>query len=129
MRAFHRAAAVLVLFASAAYAQQGTYIGKWTGTATASNGSTVRVNVNMTKDGGTLRTSPGSNTVTIDQCHDRDIPITVQSQTATEVVIAIKGASVLKGCIDETATLKMSDANTIQSTLQDGRVVKLTRAK
>lgn len=127
MRTSYRVAGVLFLFASLAHAQPASYQGKWTGTVTASNGSQIRVNVTIAKDGGTLRTSPGSNTVTIDQCHDRDIPIIVQSQTASELTVAIKGASVLKGCIDETATLKLIDPKTLQSTLQDGRVVKLTR--
>jgi len=126
MRTSYRVAALLCLFASAAHAQS-PYQGKWTGTATASNGSQVRVDVTIDKAGGKLRTSPQQNYTSIDQCHNRDIPLTVESQTDTELVVSIKGEKVLKGCINETATLKLIDPKTLQSTLQDGRTMKLTR--
>ena len=127
MRNSCRVASILLLLASASHAQQTSYQGKWTGLATAGNGSQIRVDLTITNAGGTLRTSPSMNYVTIDQCHDRDIPVTVESQTESEMTIAIMGAKILKGCIDETATLKLIDAKTLQGTLKDGRTVKLTR--
>lgn len=127
MRASYSIPAALFLFASIACAQQTSYQGKWTGLATGSNGSKIQVDLTIANAGGTLRTSPYSNYVTIDQCHNRDIPVVVQSQTESELIIAIKGGTVLKGCIDETATLKLIDPKTLQSTLQDGRTMKLTR--
>lgn len=127
MRTSHGVASALFLFASIACAQQTSYQGKWTGLATASNGSQIRVDLTIANAGGILRTSPHANYVTIDQCHNRDIPVVVESQTESEMTIAIKGGTVLKGCIDETATLKLIDPKTLQSTLKDGRTMKLTR--
>jgi hypothetical protein len=127
MRTSHRVASILLLIASAAAAQTASYQGKWSGHATASNGSEIRIDLTITESGGTLRTTPSKNYVTIDQCHDRDIPVVVQSQTASELTVAIQGGKVLRGCLDETATLTLIDPKTLQGTLKDGRSVKLTR--
>lgn len=127
MRTSHRVASILFLIAAAAHAQTASYQGKWTGHATASNGSEIRIDLTIKEAGGTLRTSLSKNYVTVDPCFDRDIPVVVQSQTESELTVAIQGGKVLRGCIDETATLKLIDAKTLQGTLKDGRSVKLMR--
>ncbi len=120
-------ASSLFLIASIVHAQQPAFQGKWTGTAATSTGSPVQVDLVIANAGGTLRLSQSAGYVTRDQCLDRDLPVAVNSQTETELVVEIKGSTVLRGCIDETATLKLIDGKTLQSTLKDGRTMKLVR--
>ncbi|WP_077035709.1 hypothetical protein [Pelomonas sp. KK5] len=109
-----------------AHAQSG-FQGKWVGTAAKATGEPVQIQLVIAKAGGTLRLEQAQGYVTRDQCLDRDIPVTVNSQTESELNVSIKGNTVLKGCIDETATLKLVDGKTLQGTLQDGRTMKLVK--
>ena len=129
MQALFKIVPLLALVASVAQAQTAApnYQGQWTGMATAATGAQVRVLLTIKGQGGVLRMTPSANYVTIDQCHDRDLPLSVESQTASELNISIKGDTVLKGCLTETATLKAIDANTLQGTLKDGRTMQLVR--
>lgn len=127
MRTSAKFASLLVLFTSFALAQQSTFDGKWSGPATSPSAGDIQVDLKIAKSSGTMRYEQKVNYTTADQCANRDIPVSVVSQTATEMVIAIQGAKVLKGCFDETATLKLVDGNTLQSTLKDGRTMKLNR--
>lgn len=127
MRTSAKFASLLVLCTSFAFAQQSTFDGKWSGPATSPSAGDIQVDLTIAKSGGTLRYEQKVNYTAIDQCANRDIPVSVVSQTATEMVIAIQGAKVLKGCFDETATLKIVDGKTLQSTLKDGRTMKLSR--
>ena len=125
MRTSAKLASLLVLFTSFAFAQ--TFDGKWSGPATSPSAGDIQVDLTITKSGGVMRYEQKVNYTSIDQCANRDITVSVVSQTATEMVIAIQGAKVLKGCFDETATLKIVDGKTLQSTLKDGRTMKLSR--
>jgi len=127
MRTSLKAALTLFLVASIAHAQQSTFDGKWTGPATSSTAGQIQVNLTIKKASGTLRYAQKVNYVTIDQCAERDLPVVVESQSSSEMTISIKGDTVLKGCINETATLKLVDGKTLESTLKDGRTMKLTR--
>ncbi|MBV8036532.1 hypothetical protein [Roseateles sp.] len=129
MRTSTKFASLLVLFTSFASAQQSTFDGKWSGPATSPSAGQIQVNLTIAKGSGTMRYAQKVNYTTVDQCANRDIPVSVVSQTASEMVIAIQGAKVLKGCIDETATLKLVDGKTLQSTLKDGRAMTLARSK
>ncbi len=120
-------ASSLFLLASIAHAQQPALQGKWTGQATNSTGAQVQVDLVVAKAGATLRLSQSGGYVTRDECLDRDIPVSVTSQSDSEMVVAIQGAKVLRGCLDETATFKLTDPKTLQGTLKDGRTVKLVR--
>jgi hypothetical protein len=127
MRISHTAAAVLFVLASSVHAQPSPYDGKWAGFATSSTGAEVRVELKLGKDGGSVRFAQMMNYTTIDQCAERDLPVVVESHTPSALTISIKGGAVLKGCLEETATLKVLDNKTLQGTLKDGRSMKLSR--
>lgn len=127
MRTSYRVAAVLCLFASAAQAQPSPFDGKWSGPATSPSAGQIQVDLTIAKGGGKMRYEQKANYVTADQCANRDLPVVVESQTATEMTIAIQGEKVLKGCFNESSTLKLIDPKTLQGTLKDGRTMKLTR--
>lgn len=123
-------ASSLVLFASLAVhaADTSSLKGKWAGTVNNAKGERVQVQLTVADAGkATLRLAQSEGYVTRDECLDRDIPVVVTAQTATELTVDIKGESVLKGCINESATLKVIDAKTLQSTLKDGRTMTLSR--
>ena len=126
MRNSIKVASSLLLFVSLAHADQPAYQGKWTGSATNSTGAQVQVALEIKQTAGKLRLSQSSGYVTRDECLDRDIPVAITSQTDSEMIIAIQGEKALRGCIDETATLKLVDPKTLQATLKDGRSMKLT---
>lgn len=127
MKHSFKLASILLLLASAAHAQQANYQGTWTGMATSATGAQVRVVLTIEAGRGTLRMSPSANYVTIDQCHDRDIPVAVESQTDAGLKVDIKGEQVLHGCINESATLKWVSPKVLEGTLKDGRTMKLER--
>ena len=123
-------ASTLVLFASLAVhaADAPSLKGKWTGTINNAKGEPVQVQMTVTDaTHGILRLAQSGGYVTRDECLDRDIPVVVTAQSASELTVDIKGDSVLKGCINESATLKIIDAKTVQSTLKDGRTMTLNR--
>ena len=122
-------ASAFMLAALQGHAQQAAFDGTWTGFATSGTGSQVRVVLTIAGQGGKLRLSPSVNYVTTDPCHDRDIPVVVEGQTATELSFAIQGDKVLKGCLNESAKLKAVDGKTVEGSLKDGRTMKLTRSK
>jgi hypothetical protein len=120
-------ASTLILFTTLASAQPSPFDGKWSGPATSPTAGQIQVDLKIAKGAGTMRYEQKVNYVTTDQCANRDLPVVVESQTATEMTIAIKGDTVLKGCFNESSTLKLIDPKTLQGTLKDGRTMKLTR--
>ncbi len=118
--------AALITLPSAAQ-QTSSLAGKWSGVMTTQKGVEVGVELALTEAGGTWHMSIRGGMGRQNPCLRRDFPVAVKSQSATELTMHINGASVLRGCIDATATLTSTDGKHLEGTLDDGRSVKLTR--
>jgi hypothetical protein len=118
--------AVLISLPSAAQ-QTDSLVGKWSGVMTTQKGAEVGVELTLTDSGGTWHMSMRGGMGRQNPCLGRDLPVVVKSQSATALTMDISGASVLRGCIDATATLTSADGKRLEGTLDDGRSVKLTR--
>jgi len=60
-------------------------------------------------------------------CAGRAYPLTVQSATAEELVVAIDRAKTLAGCKDGTAKFKRVSDTVLEGELDNGRKITLTR--
>jgi hypothetical protein len=130
MQTSFKVASILLLAASIAHAQSASFDGKWSGRMVSSPGAEIKVDLSLTKAGGTLRISPSGYAASVDnpdQCHQRDIPVAVDSRTDTALTFVVRGDLALQGCFKGAGALKLIDAKNIEGTLKDGRSFKLVR--
>jgi hypothetical protein len=122
--------AVLVgtVMSSTAVAQQPhPFVGEWEGTMKTQKADELEVKVVLTASGGTWRFYGKGMPSRKNPCVGRDFPIEVKSSTDKRIVFKVSGASVLKGCVDDVATLNATDDKALQGALADGRKISLTR--
>jgi hypothetical protein len=113
---------------SAAVSQQaGPFQGKWSGSMPGQSENQLGVELEVGDTTGTWRMTPQGNWGLKNPCFKRLFPVTVTSQSTTELRIEINGAKVLQGCMNQSAFFKQVDANTLEGELGDGRLVKLSR--
>lgn len=118
----------IVLLSFPAISQQSTsLVGKWSGVMSTQKGGEVSVELDVAETGGTWRMSMPGGKGRNNPCLERDIPVTIKSLSTAELSIDINGASVIKGCIDASASLRSTDGKHLQGSLTDGRRVSLSR--
>ena len=87
----------IVLLCLPAISQQSTsLVGKWSGVMSTQKGGEVSVELDVAETGGTWRMSMPGGKGRSNPCLGRDIPVAIKSLSATELSIAINGASVIK---------------------------------
>ena len=120
----------LMALSVAAWAQDaGPYAGKWVGTMKSQVGGEVRIDLVLKGTTGTWRMSTPDRMARtrVNPCLERDFPIVVVAQAEGQLQFDIAGDKVIKGCIDQRATLTASDADTLQGRLNDGRALAFSR--
>jgi hypothetical protein len=126
-----KVASTLFLIAMTASAQTASFDGKWSGQMESSAGFPIRVELSLSSSGGTLRLSPsGQSPSGIDNpdlCHNREIPVSVSSRTASDLGFVVRGDQALRGCFKGAGALKLVDAKNVTGTLEDGRSFRLSR--
>lgn len=122
-------ATALVFFATAAKTQTTeTLEGVWVGTVKEVNGQQTQVELKLTTAAGTWRmmnTSAGNSSR--NPCANKDLPVTIKSSSATELVLQIEGAKVLRGCLNQAVSLQSADTKSLTGSFADGRMVNLIR--
>ena len=113
--------------ATAAFPQSAPFDGKWTGTIMAKGGGELAVELVIAQASGTWRFVPRGSQGKNNQCLGKDFPIAVTSQSEWAIEFAIKGTTVLAGCIDQSAILKAPSARVLEGILDDGRNLRLSR--
>lgn len=115
----------LLLWTTAALSQGANpYEGSWRAQFETDKGEMREGDVTIKGQGGTwdflhqVRGNP---------CAGREYPLTVQSATAEELVVAIERAKTLAGCKDGTARLKRVSDTVLEGEFDNGRKIKLTR--
>ena len=127
-----KVASTLFFIAMAASAQTASFDGKWSGKMESSAGFPIRVDISISSSGGTLRLSPSPQSVpavdgSADSCHNRDLPVSVNSRTASDLAFVVRGDQALRGCFKGAGALKLVDAKSLTGTLEDGRSFRLFR--
>ena len=118
----------LAIFSASALAQQPAPLhGKWLGVIKGQGGGELSVELVLAETGSTWRFLPRGNQGHRNPCVGREFPVVLKSQTATELSFEIRGAQILQGCINQTATLTSTDGKTLEGSLADGRAVSLSR--
>lgn len=118
----------LAMLAAAATSQTaGSFSGKWAGSTKNMGGGDLVVDLVIVDGAGTWRFVRQGNQGRNNPCLEKDLPVVVVSQSASELSLKIDGAKVLQGCLDQVATLKSADGKLLEGTLDDGRPVSLTR--
>lgn len=118
----------LAMLAAAATSQTaGSFSGKWAGSTKNMGGGDLVVDLVIGDGAGTWRFVRQGNQGKNNPCLEKDFPVVVVSQSASELSLKIDGAKVLQGCLDQVATLKSADGKLLEGTLDDGRPVSLTR--
>jgi hypothetical protein len=120
-------ASIVVTLATAVCAQAAPFDGKWTGTMMGKGGGELAVELVIAQASGTWRFVPRGSQGKNNQCLGKEFPIAVTSQSEWAIEFAIKGATVLAGCIDQSAILKAPSANALEGILEDGRSLRLSR--
>jgi hypothetical protein len=120
----------LMALAGAAWSQDaGPFAGKWIGTMTVQSGRKVQVDLELQDAGGTWHMStpdrPGRSRG--NPCLGLDMPLVVVAQSQDELQFDVQGGKVIKGCIDERATLTTNDGKSLQGQLSDGRALTFSR--
>lgn len=131
MRTLITLATVLLFAAPFAGAQTSAFDGKWSGRMISATGSPIRVDLTVTAAKGTLRLSPTDHAVNNgnpDACHMREIPVSIESRTDSELSFVVRGDLALRGCFSGAGALKLVDAKNVNGTLKDGRAFKLSRS-
>jgi hypothetical protein len=123
----HLAAALLASLSTAACSQAAQFDGKWTGTMMGKGGGELGVELTIAQASGTWRFVPRGTQGRNNQCLGKEFPVAVTSQSEEAIEFAIKGASVLAGCIDQSAILKAPSASVLEGMLEDGRRLRLSR--
>ena len=119
-------ALVISVISSTIYAQQSSsLLGKWSGTMSTAGGGELAVELILSETAGTWRFVPRG--LTRNNCLGKDFPVAVTAHSATEIKFEVRGASVIPGCINSSVVLKAVDGNRLEGSLDDGRVVKLSR--
>jgi len=102
----------------------GPYDGSWRAQFETEKGEMREGDITIKGQGGTwdflhqVRGNP---------CAGRAYPLTVQSATAEELVVAIERAKTLAGCKDGTARFKRVSDTVLEGEFGNGRKIKLTR--
>ncbi|MFN7855972.1 MAG: hypothetical protein ACK5OA_05245 [Acidovorax sp.] len=93
------------------------------------NGNQTQVELKVANAAGAWRMTGASGASSRNQnpCAKRDLPISVRTNSATDLVIQIEGAQVIRGCLNQTASFKSADGNSLEGSFADGRVVNLKR--
>jgi len=120
-------APILVTLSTTALAQAAPFDGKWTGTMLGKGGWEQGVEVVIAQAVGTWRFTPRGTQGRNSPCLGKEFPIAVTSQSDVALEFAVKGASVLAGCIDQAAILKAPSASVLEGMLEDGRSLRLSR--
>jgi hypothetical protein len=121
-----RALSLMLLICTSPVLAQGVtpYEGSWRGQFETDKGETREGDVTIKGQGGSwdflhqVRGNP---------CAGRAYPLTVQSATAEELVVAIERAKTLAGCKDGTARFKRVSETVLEGEFDNGRKIKLTR--
>jgi len=116
-----------VLAAAATSQTAGSFSGKWAGSTKSMDGGDLAVDLVLIEGAGTWRFVRQGNQGKNNPCLEKDFPVVVVSQSASELSLKIDGAKVLQGCMDQSATFKSADGKLLEGTLADGRPVSLTR--
>jgi hypothetical protein len=112
-------------FCSNLFAQQtGPFEGKWNGTMQIGGGRSLPIEASFDTTGGKWRITVSNRE---NPCMNRDLPLSITSQSQSELVFALNGSKVLVGCSDATIALKLIDNKTLEGAVDDGRKVRLTK--
>jgi hypothetical protein len=117
---------MLLLCTTCAFSQgvANPYDGDWRAQFETDKGETREGDVTIKGQGGSwdflhqVRGNP---------CAGRPYPLTVQTATAEELVVAIERAKTLAGCKDGTAKFKRVSDTVLEGEFDNGRKIKLTR--
>jgi hypothetical protein len=121
-----RALSLSLLICATAALAQGTnpYDGSWRAQFETDKGERREGDVTIKGQGGSwdflhqVRGNP---------CAGRAYPLTVQTATAEELVVAIEREKTLSGCKDGTARFKRVSDTVLEGEFDNGRKIKLTR--
>jgi hypothetical protein len=112
-------------YCSSSLAQQtNPFEGKWSGTLQTAGGRGLPIEAVFDAVGGKWRIVASSKE---NLCMNRDLPLTITSQSAAELVFALHGSKALAGCSDTTISLKLIDTKTLEGAVDDGRKVRLMK--
>lgn len=121
----------LMALSGFAWAQDaGPYAGQWVGSMKTQVGGEVRVDLVLKGAAGTWRMSTPERIARTRQnpCLERDFPVVLVAQVEGQLQFDISGGKVIKGCIDQRATLTASEeGKTLRGQLGDGRTLDFTR--
>lgn len=130
MRTFVGVTLALLLAAPIAGAQTSPFDGKWSGQMVSAMGKPIRVDLTVAGATGHLRLSPAAEAVNSgnpDTCHLRDIPVSIESKTDTDLNFVVRGDKAMIGCFSGAGAVKLVDPKNATGTLKDGRTFKLSR--
>lgn len=116
-------ASLLSCFAATAQ-EPGLYDGTWDAKMVNNKGQTFKGTVTFRDQDGTwdIAWQNAKN-----PCSGMRAPVVIQRAATDELVFEIKRSKALKGCKDNTVTLKRINETTLQGELDDGRKLTLVR--
>jgi hypothetical protein len=130
-RASSRLSAALLLvglWSAAAVAQEpGALNGKWSATFVGLGGGDREAELVVSDAGGTWRDFSKGHQAKNNKCFGHEFPVAIQSRSATEMTFEVNASSVLEGCTDMVATVKVVDGKTLEGNFRNGIALKLTR--
>lgn len=128
MRALRSMVLTAVCLPVAAWAQSSSNLqGVWVGTYATAQGGELTAQLTVAESTGVWRFLRQGNQNRKNPCLEKDFPIEVLSQSATDLEIKVNGAEVLQGCINGKTRLHSADGQTLQGTMGGDRAVSFTR--
>ena len=117
-------AVFLVVVAGLSAQTLGSLQGKWSGKTESQVGGELAVELVIAESKGTWRFIPRG-TQRNNPCLGKDFPVSVISQSSTELSIEITGSSVMQGCSDFSATLKSAMESHLKANFPAGGTLAL----
>ena len=117
--------AILVGVAASALAQSEAFVGRWSGTMQVSEGRELPLEVTINETSGAWKMVLVGPRGRANPCLGRDLPMTVEAK-GDSVVLDIRGAEVLAGCLNQRVTLTLTGGQ-LSGQFPSGSAVKLTK--
>lgn len=114
--------------AAVAFAQEPfNYDGKWRARFTGQSGANREAELIITGLGGAWKLFPIGAEAKMDNCVDREFPITVKSSSLNELKFSVDASTALRGCNDSNVTAKPIDAKNMEGRFANGRAIWFVR--